>query len=110
MALKVAASAAPARSRTELVWLGDGAWVACDPRLDEHDPGRVLAYLECKDSVVYVLWVRDPRGVVEFASLRDALAAVDAILLDGMAGGVGPHSDARVASAVAGLDSMPESA
>lgn len=68
-------------ARTELIWLGDGAWVACDPRADENDPRRVLAYLECKDSVVYVLWVRDRIGVVEFGSLREAVAAVDADLV-----------------------------
>jgi hypothetical protein len=43
----------------------------------------VLAYLECKDSVVYLLWVRDRSEVVEFPSLRDAVDAIDAILVGG---------------------------
>ena len=90
MSLSVSEPAVQARNGAELVWLGDGGWVACDPRRDEHDPRRVLAYLECKDSVAYVLWVRDHGGVVEFESLRDALAAVDAILVDRVAEEAGP--------------------
>jgi hypothetical protein len=60
----------------ELVWLGQGAWVACDPSLPEDDGRRVIAYLECKDGLVYVLWVRDRGAVIEFTSLREALEAV----------------------------------
>lgn len=60
--------------RPELLWVGDGGWVACDPSVSEHDANRVLAYLECKDGIVYVLWVRGG-GVDEFASLREALQA-----------------------------------
>jgi len=70
--------AEPVRTaKPELLWLGQGAWVACDPSLPEDDGRRVIAYLECKDHIVYVLWVRDPRGVVEFPTLRDALNAVE---------------------------------
>lgn len=95
MVIGVSEPAEQARNHSELVWLGDGGWVACDPRLDEHDPRRVLAYLEYKDSVVYVLSVRDHLGVVEFHSLPDALAAVDA-LLDGTPGEAGLRPAARL--------------
>ena len=74
----------PQRRRPELLWVGNGGWVACDPEADENDPGRVLAYLECKDSVVYVLFVRGGADVLEFESLRAALDAVDAILVGGV--------------------------
>lgn len=60
----------------ELVWVGSGAWVACDPAAGENDPHRVIAYLECKDNRVYLLWVADPDGVHEFGSIRLALEAV----------------------------------
>lgn len=60
----------------ELVWVGSGAWVACDPAAAEHDPQRIVAYLECKDSRVYLLWVRNPDGVHEFDSVRAAVEAV----------------------------------
>ncbi|WP_019180044.1 hypothetical protein [Microbacterium yannicii] len=78
------ASAPPQRRRPELLWVGEGGWVACDPEADADDPGRVLAYLECKDSVVYVLFVRGRTEVVEFESLRAAIDAVDAILVGGV--------------------------
>ena len=61
----------------ELRWLGQGAWVACDPSLPEDDARRVIAYLECKDHIAYVLWVSRPGAVVEFDSLREALDAVE---------------------------------
>lgn len=60
----------------DLQWVGDGAWVASDPDADVNDPRRVIAYLECKDSRVYVLWVNGATGVCEFESLREALAAI----------------------------------
>lgn len=60
----------------DLVWVGSGAWVACDPAAVENDPHRVIAYLESKDNRVYLLWVRDPEGVHEFGSIRAALEAI----------------------------------
>jgi hypothetical protein len=60
----------------DLQWVGDGAWVASDPSADQSDPHRVIAYLECKDSRVYVLWVSGATGVCEFPSLREALDAI----------------------------------
>jgi hypothetical protein len=60
----------------DLQWVGDGAWVASDPSADQNDPHRIIAYLECKDSRVYVLWVTGSTGVREFDSLRDALDAI----------------------------------
>jgi hypothetical protein len=64
----------------DLQWVGEGAWVASDPDADANDPHRVIAYLECKDSRVYVLWVSGTSGVCEFESLRDALEAISARL------------------------------
>ncbi|MCR2763111.1 hypothetical protein NQ152_06250 [Microbacterium sp. zg.B48] len=66
------------KSSPELVWIGDGAWVARDTRLAENDPHRVVAYLECKDHRVYVLWVRGRRDVSCFNSLREALTEIAA--------------------------------
>ena len=60
----------------ELTWVGDGAWVACDPSLAEHDPHRVIAFLECRDHHVDVIWVRDQRPPERFEGLREALRAV----------------------------------
>jgi len=59
--------------RPELLWVGSGGWVACDPSVETTDPHRVLAYLECKDDRVYVLWVMGGAGVCEFGSIREAL-------------------------------------
>jgi hypothetical protein len=50
--------------------------VACDPDAAPGDPHRAFAYVECKDARVYVLWLRKPGDVTEFASLRDALDAL----------------------------------
>ncbi|WP_194395757.1 hypothetical protein [Microbacterium atlanticum] len=67
---------ADAVRRPELVSVGSGAWVACDPAAGPDDPRRAVAYLECKDERVYLLWVRDSAGVCEFASIRAALDAI----------------------------------
>jgi hypothetical protein len=71
------------RRRPELVWVGEGGWIACDPEADPDDPGRVLAYLECKDSVVYLLCVKGRPEAVELPTLQAALDEVDAILVGG---------------------------
>lgn len=60
----------------ELLWVGNGAWMACDPAAAEDDPGRVIAYVECKDSIVYVLWVHGRERVDEYSSIGEALVAV----------------------------------
>ena len=62
--------------RPELLWVGSGGWVACDPLADPNDPHRVIAYLECKDERVYLLWVTGSAGVCEFDSIREALGAI----------------------------------
>jgi hypothetical protein len=62
----------------ELIWVGDGAWVACDRRLAETDPHRVIAYLECKNQQVYVLWVRGRKDVCCYDTLAEALQVVAA--------------------------------
>lgn len=61
----------------DLMWVGDGAWVACDTRLADRDARGVVAYLECKDHQVYVLWVRDQKDVCCYATLREALRVVE---------------------------------
>ena len=66
--------------RPELLWVGSGAWVACDPAAEKDDPRRVVAYLECKDERVYLLWVTGSAGVCEFDSIRAALDAIAARL------------------------------
>ncbi|MFE5408010.1 hypothetical protein [Microbacterium sp. NPDC056569] len=62
--------------RPELLWVGSGAWVACDPSVDATDPHRAVAYLECKDDRVYVLWVAGSGGVCEFESISEALEQI----------------------------------
>lgn len=64
-------------SSAELLWVGDGAWVACDPRLDASDPRRVIAYVECRDHAVHVVWVRERRRPTRCRTLREALAVVE---------------------------------
>jgi hypothetical protein len=76
-AVTPSSSSSPARAHLpELQWVGHGGWVACDPHAAAGDPHRVLAYLECKDARVYVLWLHHSGGVTEYASLRDALDAL----------------------------------
>jgi hypothetical protein len=66
----------PRSTTPELIWVGDGAWVAHDRNLPEGDPHRVVAYMEHKDRRVYVLWVRDRQDVSCYDTLREALADV----------------------------------
>lgn len=63
--------------RPDLQWVGDGAWVATDPACAANDPNRTIAYLECKDSGVSVLWVSGATGMCTFPSLREALDAIE---------------------------------
>ena len=60
----------------ELIWVGDGGWVARDPAVPDHDARRVIAYIEHKDHRVYVLWVRDRHDVYIYESLREALQEI----------------------------------
>lgn len=62
----------------ELIWVGDGGWVACDPTLPRSDPRRVIAYLECKDHQVYVLPVRSRSVARSYETPREALEALRA--------------------------------
>lgn len=71
---------ATVRPASELTWVGQGGWIACDPTAAVDDPSRVLAYVECRDGHVYVTWLADPGSVAEYASLRDALREIDARL------------------------------
>ena len=85
--------------RPELIWVA-GSWVACDPTLPSDDPRRVLAYLECRDARVYLLWVRDRTGTVTFGSLREAVDAIGGLLCGGVSdnvvrAGIGPSDHPR---------------
>ncbi|HEX5728603.1 hypothetical protein [Microbacterium sp.] len=62
----------------ELIWVGDGAWIACDTSMPDTDPHRVIAYLECRNSRVSVLWVRDRQEAGLYETLREALDEVTA--------------------------------
>lgn len=68
----------PKAATPELIWVGDGAWIACDTTMPDTDPHRVIAYLECKNSQVSVLWVRDRRETGLYDTLREALDEVSA--------------------------------
>ncbi|UYK39668.1 hypothetical protein [Microbacterium terricola] len=68
----------PLRPATELLWVGDGGWVACDTALAKTDPRRVIAFIECKEHRVRVQWVRDRCDVSVHDTLREALQAVEA--------------------------------
>jgi hypothetical protein len=65
-----------AETRAELIWIGSGAWVACDMNAPEHDPHRVLAFLECRQQHVDVTWVRKAPRTERFDGLREALLAI----------------------------------
>jgi hypothetical protein len=64
--------------QVDLLWVGDGAWCACDTSLEENDPRRVIAFVECKDHHVDVVWVREQRPPGRFDTLRDAVRAIEA--------------------------------
>ena len=64
-------------TRAELRWVGSGAWCAYDRSLDKNDARRVIAFLECKNDHVDVVWVRERRPPERFDSLRSALVAVE---------------------------------
>ena len=70
----------PVPRTPELIWLGDGAWVACDGARPADDPSRVIAYVECKDHLVYVLPARASAEVRTYPTIRDALRALAATL------------------------------
>ena len=87
----------------ELVWVGDGAWVAHDPELPDNDARRVIAYIEHRNHRVDVVWVRERREMCSFETLRDALREVAAVgrrADEGTAGAPGRSIPARIAESV----------
>jgi hypothetical protein len=60
----------------DLVWVGDGSWVARDPAVSDDDARRVIALIEHREHHVYVVWVRDRQDVSRYQSLREAVQAV----------------------------------
>lgn len=81
-----------ATTRTEVIWVGDGGWCVCDASCTPDDPHRVLAFAQCHDHVVDVTWVRTPRPAQRFATLREALVAVEQTTASGR--GAPPRSRA----------------
>jgi hypothetical protein len=63
----------------DLVWVGDGSWVARDPAVSDDDARRVIALIEHRDHHVYVVWVRDRQDVSRYESLREAVQDVAAV-------------------------------
>jgi hypothetical protein len=63
--------------RAELLWVGQGAWCACDSDVSPDDPQRVIAFVECRNKHVDVVWVRDRRPPDRFETLREAVRAID---------------------------------
>lgn len=71
-------SPVPEQPTPDLIWVGNGGWVAHDPSLPDGDARRVIAYLEHRDGLVEVLWVRNRQGVRRFETLREAVQDVAA--------------------------------
>jgi len=71
------AGAVPAHT-PKLIWIGDGGWIAYDPDVPKGDPRRILAYVECKDHRVYVLWVHGRSELSVYSSIREALVDIGA--------------------------------
>ena len=63
--------------RAELTWLGNGAWCARDTRVPTDDARCVIAYVECVDDRVEVMWIHTRRPLSTFRSLRDAYTALN---------------------------------
>lgn len=62
----------------ELIWVGNGGWVACDRGVPDEDPRRVIAFVEHRDHHVDVLWVRERREAGCYETLREALQEITA--------------------------------
>lgn len=76
MTLEAGRNASEQTVHAELLWVGDGQWCACDSAVAADDPRRVIAFLDCKDQHVDVVWVREQRADERFDTLREALHAV----------------------------------
>ena len=63
--------------RAELKWLGNGAWCARDTAVATDDSRCVIAYVECVEDRVEVMWIGRRRPPSVFASLRDAYIALN---------------------------------
>lgn len=62
----------------EVIALGEQSWRVCDRFVPEDDATRLLAYVEQVGERFEVLWMWPRAGMCEsFASLADALAAID---------------------------------
>ena len=66
------------RGHFDLSKVGDSAWRVSDVRTPEDDPARVVAFIECHDRDVEVLWIRGSvAGPQTFRDLDQALDAVE---------------------------------
>lgn len=70
-------SGAESDGRIELLWVGDGAWCACDTALPRNDARRVIAFVECVNHRVEVTWVRERRPSGVYETLRDAVRDIE---------------------------------
>src|SRR3954451_15607410 len=63
--------------RVQLTWIGNGAWRACDVTIPADDARCLIAYVECVDHHVEVLWIGARRPPSFFGSLREAYIALN---------------------------------
>jgi hypothetical protein len=70
--------------QAELVWVGPGHWIVCDPRAGAGDPRCVLAVVERMSAGGYELRARGRSRVIEFPSLPAARDTIGAILVGGV--------------------------
>ena len=70
----------------ELTETAEGAWRVGDARVPEDDPHHVVAFIECSDKMLDVVWLRSSTAAPgPFASLGGALDAIDQVLTTGEA-------------------------
>ncbi len=65
----------------DLAKVGDRAWRVSDALIAEEHPSRVVAFIECHDEQVEVVWVRgSTSGPRVFPALDQALNAVSEVI------------------------------
>jgi len=69
--------AAAMHSGLELTKVDEGCWRVCDGALDEHDPRRVIAFVECRGERAAVLWLRSRAAESIHRSFDEAMAAIE---------------------------------
>ena len=69
--------AAATHNGLELTKVDEGCWRVCDSALDEHDPRRVIAFVECRGERTAVLWLRSRAAESIHRSFDEALTAIE---------------------------------